>query len=131
MSFVELRTWLDNIIAQTDGVPSAICETGEPYLSFRHYALARPEDVSVIEKVVADAMQESLATYMKDRHGTLYWRTRLETSINDRTIIEKFDDVKGPDKDFITDRKCFMDKNWKKVGAFCRLYKAPFRTIGL
>ena len=125
MNFSELHAWADSIKDQTDGVPSSVCETGELYVTFCHKALSRPEDVSKIEEVVAEGMGQLLSTYIKQRHGRLYWRTRLETVVNDWEIVSKID-INGPDEDFVTVLKCFKDKNWKRVGAYCRLYKANF-----
>ncbi|HZS57517.1 MAG TPA: hypothetical protein VFA65_24165 [Bryobacteraceae bacterium] len=122
-TFKELHDWLNGFEDQTDGIPAAICEIGEPYREFFAHSFVRPGDEKVGEKVVAVMMHRQLDNYLSEKDGRIYWRIRLEEEISDVYVVQKYD-INGPDMDFITDRKCFADKNWRKVGAFCRLVRA-------
>lgn len=127
-SFIELKHWLDGLPNQVDGDPCAVSDIGEPYVAFHFGALARPGDVEVVESVVADYMRNALENYLKDKGGRIYWRTRLEWEIIPYSVIVKMDE-NGPDKDYVTDRKCVMDKNWRAVRCFCRLVRAQLKTM--
>ena len=123
MTFAEHKDWLAKFPDQQDGLPCSVCETGEPYVEFRATALARPGDAATIEGLVADQMKNQLGEYLNGRRGRIYWRIRLETDIDDYPMVARYDD-NGPDKDFMTDRRCHLDKNWKRVAAYCRVYRA-------
>lgn len=122
-SFDEMKRWLDSIEGQTVGIPTAVCQTGEHYVEFFENGLARPSDTKVIEANVARAMQTRLAKYFEDRRGMIYWRIPFETVIEPTAVVVRYDEA-GPDHDFMTDRRCVMDKDWVAVKAYCRLYRA-------
>lgn len=50
----------------------------------------------------------------------VYWRCPFDADIQDwNRVVEYRDD--GPDKDFITDRRCVMDRSRVLVKAYCLL----------
>lgn len=122
-SFLELKKYLHELPNQIIGVAAAVCETGEPYVEFQESALARPNDVEVIERKVAARMSRKLFDYIGKRSGRIYWRIPFEFDIAPTDVVVRYDE-NGPDKDAITDRKCVMDRNWRNVTAYCRLYRA-------
>lgn len=126
-SFAELKKYLGSLANQTFGLPASICETGEPYVEFQESALARPDDIECIERRVAERMSRRLGGYLDTRHGRIYWRFPFESDIDTVAVVARYDD-NGPDRDPITDRKCVMDKNWRNVACYCRLYRATFMT---
>jgi hypothetical protein len=126
--FESLHHWVKQLPDQTMGDPCAICQMGEPYVELLEQALSRPDDIAVIEIEVARKMLQRMATYLEDKSGRIYWRIPLETVIESHQVVVRYD-ANGPDIDFITDRKCFVDKNWKRVAAYCRLYRATHQTM--
>lgn len=122
-SFHELKRWLEEFPNQMRGTPQAICETGEHYVEFFGAALARPDDVGVIEGVVARAVSKQLESYFETRGGRLYFRVPFESAVTDTFVVERYDE-NGPDYDPLIGRKCVADKNWKYVRAYVRLYRA-------
>jgi hypothetical protein len=122
-SFAELEKWLKEYPDQVVGLPQAICEAGEPYVEFTEAALARPDDVKAIERIVAQRMHRQLSSYLGSRKGRLYVRLPFEYEIDEQEVVIRFDE-NGPDKDFLTDRKCHLDKNWRRVACYFRCYKA-------
>lgn len=128
-SFDELKRWLEGFEGQMVGIPTAVCQTGEHYVEFLESALARPGDEKVIESDVARAMQTRLAKYFEDRNGMIYWRIPIEFDVDKTSVVARYDDT-GPDREFTTDRKCFLDKNWVRVAAYCRVFRARCRFDG-
>ena len=127
-NFSGLKKWLAELPNQTVGDPTAICETGEPYIEFQESALARPGDVEVIEREVARRMGRRLGEYLDPRKGRIYWRIPFESDIDQTNVVVRYDE-NGPDLDPVLDRKCVMDKNWRRITAYCRLYRANFRAM--
>lgn len=126
-TFGELALYLSNLPNQTKGQPAAVCETGEPYVEFYESALARPDDIGVIERIVDLRMTRSLNDYMRYRRGRIYWRSPFEHEVCVAPVVIRYDDS-GPDTDILTDRKCHLDKNWRSVSCYCRFYQAMHRT---
>lgn len=126
--FGDLKRWLSDIPDQEDGDPAAICQTGEPYVEIYVTALARPADIAPIEHEVAREARKRLSAYFNGKSGTIYWRMRPECVVEDAEVVEKYDN-NGPDTDTIVDRKCFKDKNWKRVSFYCRLFRAGARKM--
>ncbi len=126
-SFAGIKQWLSGLDDQTVGVPAAVCETGELYIEFFQAALARPEDVAVIEAHVAGQFAAQLTKYLAARSGRIYWRIPFESDVSDATAVVRYD-VNGPDEDVLTGRKCILDKNWKRVACYCRLYRATMQA---
>jgi len=127
-SFDELRRVLDNLPDQTDGDPCAICQIGELYIEFKVAMLARPGDEKIVERYVVYEMTRRLNEYLDERGGTIYWRIRFETDVDDHAETLRLD-VNGPDRDFATDQRCIQDKNWRRVAAYCRLVRAKFPAM--
>lgn len=127
-NFADLVEWLASFPDQGAGDPCGVCQTGEPYVVFSHTALARSEDVEVIEREVARSMACRLDDYLRSRGGRIYWRIPFESEIRDDAAVVRFSED-GPDVDFLTDRKCFKDHNWKRVSAYCRVYRATQQTM--
>jgi hypothetical protein len=121
--FASLKAHLAQWPDQAIGLASAVCEAGEKYVEFFEVALARPDDVEVIERLVAQRMSERLRDYLSPRHGRIYWRIPFESEISEWSVVSRYDE-NGPDRDELTDRKCVKDKNWRRVACYCRLYRA-------
>jgi hypothetical protein len=129
-SFAELKKIADGLDDQTTGEPNAICEIGTPYIEFLHKGLARPGDEAIIERVVVGAMVRALNVYLGDKHGTIYWRERLEMDVGPYGVVLRYDN-NGPDIDEVTNRRCVKDKNWVRIGIYCRLVRAQYKALGL
>jgi len=127
-TFADLQRWLADLPDQAKGDPCSVCQTGENYIEFHEYGLARPDDVAAIEAVVVQRMIRSLTTYLNPRKGRIYWRVPLEFSISETDVAVRFDD-NGPEVDFVTNRKCVKDHNWRRVACYCRLYRANLPTV--
>ena len=128
-SFSDLRNWLDSLPNQQLGRASAICETGDAYRVFAFYGLSRPGDEAIVERAVAEQMSRSLNEYFGSRPGRIYWRIPLETEITDHEAVARFDD-NGPDRDFSTDRRCVLDRNWRLISCYCRLFRSAEKSAG-
>jgi hypothetical protein len=130
-TFVGLRAALEESIPdQVDGHSYSISDIGEPYIEFFAKGLARPGDERVVEGIVVEQIARQLAAYLDRRRGRVYWRERLQLEIEPQHIVVKFDS-NGPDVDPLTNRRCVMDKNWLRVGAYCRLIRALEPTSDL
>lgn len=128
-SFAELEAWLRGIPGQMTGIPTAVCQTGERYVEFREVMLARPADAKVIETEVAGQMARRLAEYFNAKNGMIYWRVPFEYDVSPTYTVVRYDEL-GPDRDFLTDRKCVMDKDWVRAACYCRLYRATHAFDG-
>lgn len=122
-SFASLKDALDKLPDQVTGLPASVSDVGEEYVQFFESALSRPDDVAVIERAVANRMWRSMNDYLSRREGRIYWRIPFETDIDDHAVVLRYDD-NGPDMDFLTNRKCYTDKSWKRVACYARLYRA-------
>lgn len=126
-SFLDIESWLKGLPDQVMGLPSAICETGEPYVGFIGSALSRPSDVKVIEAEVAREFCTRLYVYLGERSGRLYLRTLFESAIEKYPIVIRYDEHAG-DYDPLTKRKYVFDNDWFKVQCRIRLYKAFYKV---
>jgi len=122
-SLADLKRELDALPDQQMGNPTAVSDTGEPYVEFRAYGIARPGDEKIVERYVAKLMSSQLHSYFLSRIGRIYWRTPFEFETRPYEEVLRIDDD-GEDVDFVTDQKCVKDKNWLLVTAYCRLVKA-------
>ena len=122
-SFAAINEKLQSLPNQVIGFANSICETGEPYVEFAEYSLARPDDVKVIEAIVADQMWRRINGYLSSRDGRIYWRIPFESEVSDTSVVVRYDE-NGPDKDILTGRNCVLDSNWRGVRCYCRLYRA-------
>ena len=112
------------------GRPFVISKTGERYVEMSDYASFRDEllDAKVAEKDVVSRMCRRIAEYateVADREGCgfdalrLYWRILPEEDTGDFSPIVKFD-PDGPDVDPVTDKRCFVERGWKRYGIYMR-----------
>lgn len=122
-TFKELEAALAGLPDQCIGRPMAFCENGLAYVTVHESALARPADVATIEAKVVDRMASRLTTALGGAEGRIYWRNPLEWDIEDTYVIERFADD-GDFVDFLTDRRCFVDRNWKRVTGYARLSRS-------
>lgn len=122
-SFTDLKEWADNLPDQQMGRASAISDEGQPYVVFQYAALARPNDVKTVQKMVATQMALNLRNYFANKLGKLYWRTKIETEIKDQSVIIRANSD-GVDVDFITNTRVDADHDWKQISVYCRLYKS-------
>lgn len=117
------------------GRKRAVSNTGEPYVEISQYAICRDAefDIAATKKFVASRMVRALREYFESRGGvgTLYYRVPLEDIMQDYPVVIKYDE-NGPDKDFLTDRRCYLDRGWKGYGMYVRLLLStlPDLTIG-
>lgn len=128
VGFADLKDRLAGLENQTIGVAGAVCETGEEYVQFQEYALSRPDDVAVIERIVARRMARRLLDYLGARGGRIYWRIPFEAEISPYAVVIRFDE-NGADTDAVSDRRCVLDRNWRRVASYCRVYRATHRAL--
>ena len=122
--FSAVERWCGELGPQGEGNPSAICEaTGEPYIEFFAYGLARKGDVDIIEQHVAKQFGCAIQKYLARKYGKIYWRKRPEVERGPYSHVLRYSDD-GPDFDPIWARKCYMDKNWTAIKMYCRLCAA-------
>lgn len=125
MDRTELQAWLDAIPNQGEGRkgPSAF-DDGEAsaYREFFVMGLARPGDETCIESACAWDLKWQLKQYLTCRNGKLHWRIPLEWDISATAVVLRHD-PQGPDYDAEADKRCFKDHNWKRIKAYCRLYR--------
>jgi hypothetical protein len=78
-------------------------------------------DIRVAREQTWVRFVKSVNTYLKDKTNdmTLVWRIVPEDDLSDTYVVLSHDE-NGPDKDFITDRRCHTDKGWKKYGIYAR-----------
>lgn len=122
-TFEELKRALDEIPDQTDGDPCAVAQIGEMYLAFKVTMPARPGDEKLVERWVIEEASLRLNEYLDNRGGTIYWRLRPELVVENHEVV-LHRDINGPDIDYITNERCIKDKNWRRVGFYCRLVRA-------
>lgn len=127
-SFAHLKVWLAGFPDQTEGDKAAICQTGEEYVEFHENALARPGDEAVVESVVAGKMKGRIAEYFTGRSGIIYWRVPLETKVDAAEVVLRHD-PHGLDEDPVSGKRAVLDRNWRVVVAYCRVYRARCKTL--
>lgn len=118
----ELKSRLD-AMGGVLGNPGQYCETGAEYDVVSENVLARPENVDEAESRVAANMWIKMMVLMGGKYGKLYWRIPLEYEILNGSKVDRIDES-GPDVDFETNSKCYLDRNWKRVAAYVRFHKA-------
>ena len=145
-NFSDLKKWVDSLpVKQVDGTPTAICgETGEKYTVRLFGGLARPGTEHLLEESLAVQMQNAISKAIeyaipydmengkwatpnnnvrpksaKIEDVTIYWRERLESGRDNYPVVTAYSED-GPDFDFLTDRRCMMDREWRKIGIYCR-----------
>jgi hypothetical protein len=125
-TFARLQEWIaGRMEPQREGFNSYFCDTGEDYApEFYAGVISRDEpfDLQVAESILCDEMKFALSEYLDSREGTIFWRDPLEMDIwRDGIIVEYRED--GPDKDYLTDRRCLKDKRFCVLKAYARLIK--------
>jgi hypothetical protein len=123
-SFETLKEWLGTFPNQKTGRPTSTTDDGNKYVEFSHYALSRPDDVEEITRIVCIQTRRRLDDYLNRRYGMIEWRIPLELDVENTYSVLRYSDD-GPDMDVLVNRQCFKDKNWKRIKAYCRLYRAP------
>lgn len=82
MTIDELIADIESLVPCVEGLPTALCQTGEEYLVFRSHG---PVDVPgyVFTPVVFDTEERAVSelhrhivAYLHGKKGTLYWRAR-------------------------------------------------------
>ena len=108
-----------------DGRSMLISDVGEPYREFIASSLCRPDtfDMKTTEKYVATQMANLLTAYFSRNPGRIYWRIHPEAEWYDLARVIMYDE-NGPDVDIWTDRKCFLDKRWKRYVIYARLIRS-------
>src|ERR1700721_4008139 len=127
-TFSAFKKNLDSLSNQQDGRSGPVCETGGQYREFVVAMLARPGDEAIIEDMAVGAMARDIDRYFDGRHGRIYWRIRLEWEIEPTEVVIRYA-KDGPDMDFFTDQKCFKNKNWIGVKAYCRVFREIKRDV--
>ncbi len=127
MTFVRLKEYLDALPDQVTGTPGYVTHLGKMYREFMVKALSRPGDVAVVEGMVATSMKELLDQYLEPRKGRIYWRYRLECEVREAPVVMEYR-ADGPDTDLITGEQCVMDKDWRRVSCYARLYRAKHKS---
>lgn len=107
------------------GRPCAISDTGEEYqeIFYRGICRDREYDIACLKEFALTQFLSLFDRYAdggKSGRFSLYWRIPLEDDLTRHGVIEHYDE-NGPDVDFYTDRRCFMDKNWKMYCVYARL----------
>jgi len=72
---------------------------------------AREFDIERVKAHVLYQIFHDLLDYFVDRTGTIYWRIPPEEEFGD-SPQPRFSE-EGPDIDPMTDKRCFMDRDWK------------------
>ena len=120
-SFADLREWLKSFPEQAMGNTGPFTEGGQPYKEFFSVSFARPNDVSLIESIVASDMRHRLELYFGNQRGRIHWRVPLESEAIPAHVVLRYDD-NGPDTDYVIAKRCHTDKDWVRVACYCRLY---------
>jgi hypothetical protein len=97
--------------------------TGEEYAEIAFSALSRSADEAIVSRFVLNAFSQLLTSYLSQTRGQVYWRIPLEEAWLDAPQVVRYD-VDGPDIDFYTDRRCVLDRDWKRYGVYCRLLRS-------
>jgi hypothetical protein len=120
-----LKRYLDNRFPNAGYGVSSLSATGEEYVEIAFSALSRsaPTDEEIVSRFVVIAFSQLLMSYLDQTRGQLYWRIPLEEGWIDAPQVVRYDD-NGPDIDFYTDRRCFLDRDWKRYGIYCRLLRS-------
>jgi hypothetical protein len=122
--FQQLKSFMDRRFPDArQGRPSNISDTGEEYaeISFSGMSRSAPEDISV--RPLLSGFSKLLMSYLEQTRGQIYWRIPLEEDWVDTPWVIRYDDA-GPDVDFYTDRRCVLDRDWKRYGVYCRLLRS-------
>ena len=112
---------------QSDGPAATLNSAGEKYIEFGCGLHAREQDVDIIMSVactkLANAIHTLAARYTPQTHA-IEWRKRPECAVGDYPLVVEYRDD-GPDMDFVTDRRCVMDKGFKLVKTYARISFVP------
>lgn len=106
-----------------DGLAASRSQTGEEYVEISFCAICRSADMAIVSQFVVGRFAMMLAAYLDERRGQIYWRIPLEEDWHDAPQVIRYDES-GPDVDFYTDRRCFLDRDWKRYAIYCRLLRS-------
>lgn len=108
---------------QITGIPSSCDANGNKYVELMCKALARPGDEKEVEAFACgNVLQqfEQMTRHTLAASSVIHWRVRPEIEVLPTgRVIEYRED--GPDRDFLTDKRCVMDKNWVGISVYMRL----------
>ena len=125
-TLTEIKTWLATFPDQCLGLPKGESNTGEPYHELMVKAPYRADDLvgeTLAKETVCEMFFANLHSYLKSRTGTIYWRIPIEEDTQYKFVVLRYD-PEGPDKDFITDQRCHLDKNWRMYVLYCRVLRS-------
>lgn len=107
---------------QKRGRPMALSDTGEEYVEFFYRVPFRDSELGerVAREHAAREISRLLTDYAMDRSGPLYWRVLPEEDMSDRQVVGKFSED-GPDTEFLTLKRCWLEPGWKTYGIYMRL----------
>ncbi len=128
-SFAFLKEHLDALPNQVQGPPGDVGPIGKRYREFLVTAVSRPGDVAVVEGSVVANIMVLLDQYFEHRKGRIYWHTPLEWKVSETGVAMEYR-VDGPDKDPLTGAPCVLDKDWRKVACYTRLYRVKHKSAG-
>lgn len=127
-TFADVRRKLLTLPNQCNGNIAYACETGEEYREFLVACPSRPGDVLAVEKCLSTMFDQIVFEYLNRTKGTIYWRVKPEFFIEPyQVMITECDN--GTDKDFITEKKGYADKNWVMLKAYCRVVRSDRPAI--
>lgn len=112
---------------QADGPKMYLNSIGEQYVECGWSFPAREADVPMLEilacKRLADSILHLASKFSPETHS-IEWRKRPECAVSDYPLVVEYR-PDGPDMDYVTDRQCVMDKDFKLVKTYARLSFVP------
>lgn len=87
-------------------------------LSISEYHICRPDDVELLLPEVRLTFYKKVRKELGAR-SILSWRTPIEEDVADAQVIKRYDES-APMKDFIHDKNCFADTNFKAIKIYGR-----------
>lgn len=122
-TLAELRAFIDAefpVQAKVDTGPFG--PNGERYMEFRSFARTRNSEVDIksAKEMTLRNVAAQFQQYAEGRSGTLHWRIEPEEDLINSYVVLKWDE-NGPDRDFYTNKPCFMDRDWLLYGVYMRL----------
>lgn len=85
MILTDLIAEIESLYPWVEGLPTNVCQTGEPYLVFRACGIERREGYQCskpfrgTEEEAVAGLRRHVLNYAKRHKGTLYWRSVPET----------------------------------------------------
>lgn len=122
-TFKQVKEWLESQSGYVDGMPTSVCETGQPYQEFSLFGYARPGDEPIIEAQLAERLFSDLCSHIGSGPSLkkyIYVRIPLEWNISQWPLVIRYD-PEGPDFDRANEKKCYMDHEWISIRCYVRL----------